>query len=137
MKKNKQTATVLFSDCDSTKFISYPNYFQWFDRATQQLFFESGAAWVKVWKEFDLAGFPLVDVQATFVRPAREGDEIEIESWVEEWRDKTFVVKHVITVASDVVVVGHEIRTWAVADDSAAKGIKAAEIPAEFKSRFD
>lgn len=136
MFKNKQKATVLFSDCDSSLIISYPNYFQWFDRATQQLFFEAGANWSDVWREFNLVGFPLVDVQASFAGPARQGDEIEIESWIEEWREKTFVVNHVVTVGGEVLVEGHEIRAWAVADSTAPKGIKASEIPADFKTRF-
>ncbi len=136
MFKNKQKATVLFSDCDSTLIISYPNYFHWFDRATQQLFFEAGASWSDVWRDYDLVGFPLVDVQASFSGPARQNEEIEIESWIEEWRDKTFVVKHVVTLNGDVLVEGSEIRAWAVADEAAPNGIKAAEIPDDIKTRF-
>lgn len=83
-----------------------------------------------------MAGLPLVDASAKFSGPARMDDEIVLESWIDEWRGRTFVVKHVITKDGRTIVEGQEIRVWAMTDAAAPEGIRAASIPDDIKAKF-
>ena len=87
MKKFHLPMKIMFSDCDPAQLVFYPKYFQWFDVATQRMFNELGMEWSKFWPDRGISGLPLVDASATFKGPARMDDEIEIVSWVEEWRE--------------------------------------------------
>jgi len=136
MKRFRQTIKILFSDCDPAQIVFYPNYFRLFDRATQLMFNEVGLEWSKFWPERGLAGLPIVDVGAKFSGPARMDDEVVLESWIDEWRGRTFVVKHQITKGGKTIVDGHEIRVWAAKDPSAPEGIRAAPIPDDIKALF-
>ena len=40
---------------------------------------------------------------ASFKSPARMDDELEVESWVEEWREKIFVVKHIVKKGNEIL----------------------------------
>ena len=94
MKKFNLPIKVMFSDCDPAQIVFYPKYFQWFDVATQKMFNDLGMEWSTFWPDRGLAGLPLVDASATFKGPARMDDEINIESWVDDWKEKIFVVRH-------------------------------------------
>jgi 4-hydroxybenzoyl-CoA thioesterase len=83
-----------------------------------------------------MAGLPLVDASAKFMGPARMDDEIVLESWIDEWRGRTFVVKHVITKDGKPIVEGQENRVWAMKDAASPECIKAASIPDDIKARF-
>ena len=137
MKRFRQTFKIMFSDCDPAQIVFYPTYFKWFDQATQRMFNEVGLEWSKFWPERGLAGLPIVDAAAKFSGPARMDDEVSLESWVDEWRGRTFVVKHVIAKDGKPIVEGQEIRVWAAKDASAPEGIKAAPIPDDIKAKFD
>jgi 4-hydroxybenzoyl-CoA thioesterase len=137
MKRFRQTFKIMFSDCDPAQIVFYPTYFRWFDQATQRMFNEVGLEWSKFWPERGLAGLPIVDASAKFSGPARMDDEVSLESWVDEWRDRTFVVKHVIAKDGRTIVEGQEIRVWAAKDASAPEGIRAVPIPDDIKAKFD
>ncbi|MAF49503.1 MAG: thioesterase family protein [Rhodospirillales bacterium] len=137
MFRLKQTFRIMFSDCDPAKLMYYPRYFQWFDRASQQLFNEVGLSWNATWEKYNMAGFPLVDASAKFFGPARMDEFVELETWIDEWRGRTFVVKHVVSRDGETLLEGQEIRAWAVHDPEVPKGIRAAEIPEEVKARFE
>ena len=48
-----------------------------------------GSAVVGRWRpQTGIIGTPLVEVSARFVRPATYGDEIAVESWIDEWREQ-------------------------------------------------
>ncbi|MBT7955483.1 MAG: acyl-CoA thioesterase, partial [Rhodospirillaceae bacterium] len=56
MKIFKYNYTVMFSDCDNAQIVFYPNFFQWFDRATQNMFIQVGLPWNEVWIKYDIVG---------------------------------------------------------------------------------
>ena len=136
MKKFYLPIKVMFSDCDPAQIVFYPKYFQWFDVATQRMFNELGMEWSTFWPEHGIAGLPLVDASATFKGPARMDDEIEIESWVEEWKDKTFVVRHDVIKDGQIIVEGKEVRACVVKDPDNPKGIRAEPMPVDAMAKF-
>jgi len=79
----------------------------------------------------------VVDSSAKFLGPARMDEEVELETWVDEWRGRTFVVKHVVRRDGTTLVEGEEIRVWAIRDDAAPKGARAGDIPEEIKAIFE
>jgi 4-hydroxybenzoyl-CoA thioesterase len=136
MKKFRLPLKIMFSDCDPAQIVFYPKYFQWFDVATQRMFNELDMEWSVFWPSNDIAGLPIVDASAKFMGPSRMDDEIEIESWVDEWRDKTFIVRHNVINKGKVIVEGQEIRAVIVKDDTNPKGISAIPIPDYLKEKF-
>ncbi len=137
MKKFRLPLKIMFSDCDPAQIVFYPKYFQWFDVATQRMFNELGMEWSVFWPANDIAGLPIVDAFAKFMGPSRMDDDIEIESWVDEWRDKTFIVRHNVINKGKVIVEGQEIRAVIIKDDSNPKGISAIPIPDYLKEKFE
>ena len=137
MKRFRQNITIMFSDCDTAQIVFYPNYFRWFDQATQRMFNEVDLKWSKMWPKYDMAGVPLVDVSAKFTGPAKMDEDIVLETWIDEWKGKIFIVRHDIIKDDKVIVEATEIRAWAIRDKDAANGIRAGVIPDEVKARFE
>ena len=80
-----------------------------------------------------IIGTPLVDAQASFRNPATYGEDLEIESWVEQWNTKSFVMRHVARRGDTVIAEGREVRVFAVRDADEPTRIRAVEIPAEYR----
>ena len=136
MKVFTQHRTIMFSDCDNAQMVFYPNYFQWFDRATQNMFNEAGLAWSKMWPDYNIAGIPLVDAQATFIAHLRMEDQVIIDTWVADWAGRVGVVRHNIRKGDVVHVEGTEKRVWAIKAPEKPKGIRAEPMPKEILERL-
>ena len=100
------------------------------------MFRDRGQPWSEMFPNYKLAGLPIVDATASFKGPSRMGDRIVIESWVEEWRGKVFVVKHRITNNGKVTVEGRELRVWGLRDPNDPEGLKAGPVPNEIIALF-
>lgn len=137
MFRHKRQIRIMFADCDPARIMFYPHYFGWFDRACQDLFNAAGLDWTSVWEKHGMAGFPVVDSSAKFLGPARMDEVVELETWIDEWRGRTFVVRHVVRRDGETLVEGQEIRVWAVRDDGAPKGARAGDIPEDVKAIFE
>ena len=128
---------VEWGNCDPLGIIFYPTYFHWIDASSQGLFREVGHDMRSLKETFGLAGPVIVDVGAQFMRPITYGDVVRAEAWIGEWRPKTFRTVHRFLKDGELVCTGHELRAWAMPDESRANGFKAEEIPDTFKSLFD
>ena len=131
MRHHISQFTVEWGDCDPAQIVFYPNFFRWMDAASLRFF---RAAGVPPWREFEaqcgIIGTPLVDASARFLRPATYGDMIDIDTAIEEWRGKSFVMSHVIRRGEDVLVEGREIRVFAKRHPTDAARIQAVPPPA-------
>lgn len=140
MKRFKTTRTVNLADCDVAQIVYYPRFYEWFDRNTEMMFTAAGFAWhemlSKDGQDGGFKGMPLVDTSARFIFPCRYGDEVRLESWIEEWKGRTVIVLHEIYNQGRLAVEGREVRVWAVRDTSRDAGIRAAPIPEEVIARF-
>lgn len=122
--------TVEFGDCDPAQIVFYPNFLRFIDSAARHLFAAAGLPrWADMEAQTGIIGAPLVEVSARFVRPATYGDEISVESWVDEWNAKTFVVKHVVRRGEDVLAEGREVRIFARRHPDDPKRIVAVAPP--------
>jgi 4-hydroxybenzoyl-CoA thioesterase len=130
--------TVEFGDCDPAQIVFYPNYFRWMDAASLR-FFE--AAGIPPWHKRDVGdgiiGTPMVDAQASFRATATYGDRIEIETSIVEWRNTSFVMRHVIRRGATVLVEAREVRIFAEQHPDDRLRLKPVPAPPDVRRRFD
>jgi len=124
--------------CDPAGIMFYPEYYIWFDQATERLFASNGLSYEEVRKKYNVVGFPLVESGSKYKTPCRHGESVKLHSHVEEWAGKTFVVRHrIVHTDGAEALEGFERRVWAVADPGSPKGMRAGIVPKEVCDLFD
>ena len=129
---NTTRVEIQFGDCDPAGIVYYPNYFRFFDNATAALVSAALGMNKRAWLDaYGIAGIPMVDTGARFMRPARFGDVVEIRSEITELGRSSFSVRHVLSNGGEIAIEAHEKRVWVVKD--AAGNIKSAPLPADVR----
>lgn len=136
MLVNRIQIQVDFGDCDPAGIVFYANYFRWFDRCTSALFEAAGLPIARMFKEYSIAGVPIVDTHARFFSPSRYGDQIEAESTIVEWKRSSFVIRHQFFRARQLLLEDLETRVWAATDPSDSNRLKGMPIPEEVRLRL-
>jgi 4-hydroxybenzoyl-CoA thioesterase len=137
MLVNKRIVRITWGDCDPAGIVYYPRYFEMFDESTVALFERAlGMTKYQSQKEFDFAGYPMVDTRAKFSIPNRYGDDIEIESTIAEFRRSSFDIQHRMLKNGALSVECSETRVWVGRDPADASKIKAIPIPQAVIDRF-
>lgn len=132
---NTYRMRIAFGDCDPAQIVFFANYFKWFDTSCRELFTACGVpSWRDTLKERGIIGTPLVDAQAKFLSSATYGEDIEIDSSIEQWNTKSFVVRHVARRGDIVLAEGREVRVFAIKDPDNELRIKAIPIPEDYKA---
>ena len=126
---------IQFGDCDPAGIVYYPNYFRFFDNATAALLSAAFAMHKRNWLEhFGIAGIPMVDTGARFIKPSRFGDVVEIRSEVTELGRSSFSVKHTLLRDGEIAIEAHEKRVWVVRDEQG--GIRSAALPEDVRQKL-
>lgn len=134
-RTNVYRMRIAFSDCDPAQIVFFANYFKWFDTSGREFFTACGVpSWRETTAERGIIGTPLVDAQASFRNSATYGEDIEIKSWIEEWRGKSFVMRHLARRGDTVLCEGREVRVFAIQDPDDPLRIKAIPIPDDIRS---
>lgn len=134
-RSNLYRMRIAFSDCDPAEIVFFANYFKWFDTASREFFTACGVpSWRQTKAERGIIGTPLVDAQAKFMNSATYGEDIEIESSVETWNNKSFVMRHVARRGDTVLCEGREVRVFAIQDPENPLRIKAIPIPEDIRA---
>jgi 4-hydroxybenzoyl-CoA thioesterase len=137
MLVNKRTVRITWGDCDPAGIVYYPRYFEMFDESTVALFERAlGMTKYQSQKEFDFAGYPMVDTRAKFSIPNRYGDDVEIESTIAEFRRSSFDIQHRMLKDGQLSVECSETRVWVGRDPADASKIKAVPIPQAVIDKF-
>ncbi|MCK6375442.1 MAG: acyl-CoA thioesterase [Zoogloea sp.] len=127
---------IAFVDCDPAQIVHFSNYLRWFDTASREFFTACGVpSWRDTERESGIIGTPLVDAQASFRNPATYGEDIEIESWVDSWSGKSFVMRHIARRGDTVLAEGREVRVFAVRESVDPPKIRAVAVPAEIREQ--
>lgn len=134
MLTNVTLRRVEWGDCDPAGIVFNPNYFRWFDHATAMLYEAAGWPKDEMLAKFGAAGCPIVETKATFRAPCRYGDDVTIESSIQEVRRSSFAVRHLLRHGETLCVEENETRVWTVRDESGA--LKSAALPDELAARF-
>jgi len=74
---HRSTWKVSFGEVDYAGIVYYPNFFDYFQRAEEEFMERLGFPYRRLLGEMGV-GFPIVGVEASFKRPVRYGDTIEI-----------------------------------------------------------
>jgi 4-hydroxybenzoyl-CoA thioesterase len=128
MFSNTTRIEIQFGDCDPAGIVYYPNYFRFFDNATAALLSAAFGMHKRLWVgHYGIAGIPMVDTGARFIKPSRFGDDVEIASAITELGRSSFSVRHVLSNGGEAAVEAREKRVWVVrgADDT----IRSAPLP--------
>lgn len=134
MLSNTLSRRVEWGDCDPAGIVFNPQFFRWFDHGTTMLYEAAGWPKPEMLKHFNAAGCPLVDTRAVFKAPCRYGDDVEITTEIVEVKDRSFDIRHSLTLNGKLCVEGFETRVWTVKDPE--RGIKSAPLPEELRARF-
>lgn len=138
MRVYQATIVVEWAHCDAAGIVFYPQFYIWFDQATERLFSANGLSYPELDRNFNSSGMPLLETGAKYTNACWLGDELSLEIWVDEWATKTFVVKHKLTHSDGrAALEGFERRVWIQRSDDTAKGMRAVPIPEDVKIRFE
>ena len=133
----RRPVTISWGDCDPAGIVFNPRFFHMFDTSTWMLFeaaFDLKAPEIN--PTYGIFGIALVNAKASFMKPAKFGDTVEIASRVSEFRRSSFDVEHKLSVNGELAVDGLETRVWAVRRTDDPEKIRAGEIPAEVIAKF-
>lgn len=82
---NRYSLHVDWGDCDPAGIVFYPNFYRWMDRGFWMLFKSRGLTFQSMKSQFGSFGGPLVDTGASFLAPARMGDQLTVSSQIDHW----------------------------------------------------
>jgi len=129
--------TVEWAQCDAAGIVFYPHFYTWFDQGTERLFTANRLSYAELRRDFGVVGMPLVETGARYEHACKLGDRLELDTWVEEWAGRSFVVKHRVRHADGrTALEGFERRVWAVPDPGSPRGLRALPIPEAAIARF-
>jgi 4-hydroxybenzoyl-CoA thioesterase len=133
---NRQTIRIEWGDCDPAGIVYFPRYFEFFDACTRALFESAGFPKPELLKTYNIAGIPVVDVKASFMKSSRFGEDVTVESSVTKWGNSSFVVRHRLLKGGALAIECFETRVWTVRADGNPEKLEAHVIPAEIKEKF-
>lgn len=138
MKEFVSAITVEWAHCDLAGIVYYPNFYTWFDQGTERLFRANGLSYAELDREFGIDGMPLLETGTTYSNACRLGAELTLTSRLDGWAGKTFTMKHRIVHADgSEALSGFERRIFVVKAPETARGIRAVDVPAGLRARFD
>jgi acyl-CoA thioester hydrolase len=103
---------VRFGETDAFGIVFYPNFFQYFDLATEELWRQSPYDFSAGITEGGI-GFPILESGAKFLAPLHPGDTFTIVTRVAEVRTRALRVEHEIVRAQTLIATGFEVRAHA------------------------
>lgn len=134
---NTRTLRIEWGDCDPAGIVFYPRYFAYFDACTMSLFEAAGFPKQNLFRDFDFAGFPMVETSSKFSVPSRFGDDVNVESRITAWGRSSFKVNHKLFRPDGALgVEGFETRVWTGRDPDDPAKLKSRETPYEIVSKF-
>lgn len=137
MKIFKNSFTVEWGHCDYAGIVYYPNFYTWFDQSFERMFKSMGFPYTVLPERYGILGFPLLETGTNYKNACKLGDEVTMESWVDEHDEKTFLVKHrLLHKDGRLALEGFERRITVARSPEKKAGIKAVATPAELVAMF-
>ena len=122
--KHSCEIVITFGDCDPAGIVFYPNFYRFIDRTFHD--------WLRQWgshnklaESVDGLALGLIDCGASFHHVVRDGDVLQVNLFITEWRRKTFKVEYEAYVNDVLCLTAYEVRgLFQIVEDK----IKAGEI---------
>jgi 4-hydroxybenzoyl-CoA thioesterase len=126
---------VMFGDCDPAGIVFFPNYSKWMDASSLNFFVKCGLPpWRELVEKTGIIGTPLLEINTKFKKPATYGERIQVHTSIEEWREKVFIHKHLVSRGDTILCEGRETRAFCIRDPKDPSRIKAIPIPSDIKT---
>lgn len=120
---------VHWGDCAPSGAVFYPSYFRWFDEGAWELFASLHMPIGELGARYGIVGLPLMSCDCEFRGPCRLGDELTIESLVEEIDASVIVIRHNVANDGLLAVTGRERRFWGVRHADDRRRLRQGTIP--------
>jgi 4-hydroxybenzoyl-CoA thioesterase len=134
-KVTTMTVEIRFGDCDPAGIVYFPRYHRWMDGASLSFFTSCGVPpWHVLEEATGIVGTPLLEHHARFVKSATYGEKLTISTHIEEWRNKVFLQKHVITRGDDLICESTETRIFVVRDKNDRRRLQGIAVPQEIRA---
>lgn len=134
---NARELTVEWGHCDPAGIVFNPRFFEFFDWSTALLMeAATGHPKAEMLRVHDLVGIPLVATEARFLRPARYGERVTIDSRVVEVGRSSFTVRHRLHHGGDLACEGLERRVWAGRHPDDPSRLSSKAIPDDLARRL-
>ena len=129
--------TVEWGHCDPAGIVFNSRFFEFFDwNAWLMIEAALGVRPNELAAHFGIAGIPLVEAKARFLRPAKFNDVAELASEIGGFGRSSFKVQHRLFIDGQLAVEGSETRVWAGTDPSDPTKLTGVPIPTEVVERF-
>lgn len=126
---------VQFGDCDPAGIVFFPNFLKWMDASSLHFFMSCGVPpWRELLKTRGIVGTPLLEINTRFKRPATYGEQLQVRTHVEAWRDKVFIQQHSIWRDDVLICEGTETRAFVVHPEGEPDRIKAIAVPEDIRA---
>lgn len=126
---------VEFGHCDPAGIVWYPNFYEWFDAATHRLAERAGVG-LHALRAQGWLGLPLMQTGASYHRPVRFGEDVEVHSTIAGFERRSFRVEHRVLCAGELRLEGFEVRFLGEPHPDDPKRLRAAVIPESFRHAF-
>jgi len=137
MLTNRRDVRIVWGDCDPAGIVYYPRYFEMFDTSTTALFERAlGMTKYEFLKAYDSLGYPMVDTRARFLLPTRYGDDVVIETRINEIKRSSFATTHRLLKDGALAVEGFETRVWVGRDPADPDKIRAKPLPDDMVAKL-
>lgn len=119
---------IQFGDCDPAGIVFFPNFSRWMDAASHHYFQACGLPpWHSMSALPGCVGAPLLEIHTRYHVSATYGEQLTIQSNVQEWRGKVFTHHHRVMRADTLICEAHETRALCVRRDDGI--LKAVPVP--------
>jgi 4-hydroxybenzoyl-CoA thioesterase len=133
----QRAVRIEWSQCDPTGVVHSPRYFDMFGESTILMLEAAGLPPKRdMITQLNIAGFPMIDVAARFLRPVRYGDTVVIETATPVFGNTSFTVSHRLMLGRTVCVECTEKRVWTVKDGRRPGGIRTERVPEQVRALF-
>ena len=137
MLTNRRDVRIVWGDCDPAGIVYYPRYLEMFDTSTTALFERAlGMTKYEFLKAYDSLGYPMVDTRARFLLPTRYGDDVVIETRINEIKRSSFATTHRLLKDGALAVEGFETRVWVGRDPADPDKIRAKPLPDDMVAKL-
>lgn len=131
----RRTVTVEWGHCDPNGIVFNPHYYAWFDAALHGLMKSIGISIPRMMAAGEIDGLPLAENRTKFLLPARQDDELMIETTVTAIHRCAFELTH--RVYKDGALAVEYVETRVLTEfDKAANRIKAQPLPPALAARL-
>jgi 4-hydroxybenzoyl-CoA thioesterase len=137
-KVTTMNVEIRFGDCDPAGIVFFPRYHRWMDGASLNFFMSCGVPpWHVLEETTGIVGTPLLEHHTRFLKSATYGEKLTITTRIEEWRNKAFLQKHVVTRGDDLICESTETRIFVVRDKQDRRRLHGIAVPDDIRKLCD